>query len=207
MPEPQLTLEARAAVRSYLLRLLAIPTVVVAAIAFVLGFLINEAARQKAYGDAYTTASSKILELAVGAASAASDAEDAKKAVEETSVKLDRLVVEVEQTAARVRTAEGFQKSEEMVAQVVSLLEERDDFQQAIRGDVGARVDELLRWRIAKRPPRENVLVWGDETTSGWREARFCPDKYYACGISVKPESDPKDRPSLSGLRVHCCEL
>ena len=59
---PRLTLEAREAIRQYLLKI-AIPSgVTLTILSFALGFFINDLARQSAYMDAYTTAFERAMD-------------------------------------------------------------------------------------------------------------------------------------------------
>jgi hypothetical protein len=50
--EPRLTLQAEKAIRNYLIKLLAVPSVIVTILSFMLGFLINTGAIKKAEFDA-----------------------------------------------------------------------------------------------------------------------------------------------------------
>lgn len=63
MTEDILTLKAKQAMRSYMLRLVALPGVISVITAFTLGFFVNFVAKESAYNTAFTTASTDIMNL------------------------------------------------------------------------------------------------------------------------------------------------
>lgn len=91
----QLSIQEREAVRKYMLNLIVIPGTLLAVVSFLLGFFINEVAKQSAYNEAYGQATSVIMTTAAEAA--------------KTSGKIDALfaqansfLVEIEETRKRV---------------------------------------------------------------------------------------------------------
>lgn len=63
-----LTLQAKEAVRKYMLTLVVLPGTLLAVVSFFLGFFINEVAKQGAYNEAYSQASGVIMATAAEAA-------------------------------------------------------------------------------------------------------------------------------------------
>lgn len=79
MSEPILTAEAREAVRSYMLSLLAIPSALVALLTFFLGYFAKEVAYQQAYNKAFADAQGRIMQYVEDAAKAGKSADTASK--------------------------------------------------------------------------------------------------------------------------------
>jgi len=66
--DAHLTMQAKEAVRKYMLTLIVIPGTILAVASFLLGFFINEVAKQGAYNEAYSQASGVIMATAAEAA-------------------------------------------------------------------------------------------------------------------------------------------
>lgn len=133
-----LTLEARSAIRSYMLTLVALPGLVVAAATFSLGFFVNEAARGRAYADAYGQASSVMLETA---AKAVESARNAEAAAENASILERRMEEAVEKADEARKQIESTMKS--LSASVASRLGTDEAFQARVTGALQERVETL----------------------------------------------------------------
>lgn len=85
--EPTLSLESREAIRGYLLKLIALPTLILTAVSFLLGFLIREGATQnaytQAYSKAYASATQEFLRLSQSATEAVEIAKGGKRQVDD----------------------------------------------------------------------------------------------------------------------------
>lgn len=125
MKESKLTLEAKEAIRNYMVKIVAFPGVVLTILGFVTGFLVNDVAKKSAYTKAYREASQLILNLTKETSAASYISRKSEKEAE-------KILKEVEDIRAKLRTAEAFQKSEDLVKQVVKTLIERKDFKEVL---------------------------------------------------------------------------
>ena len=175
MPETELTPAAREAIRSYMLRSLAIPGVVLTIVAFLLGFLIKDVAWQSAYNEAYQNAASLILKLASEAAVSAENAEQADKDVKKLLEDARNIVAEADTIRGKLRTAQAFQTSEDVVKDIASELIKRRDLEGLITKKLNSRIKRLEYQfsndvvknndKIALRlPAHNNVLLSGSSS-------------------------------------------
>ena len=123
MSEPQLTIEAKEAIRIYIRRLVTLPASLGTIIAVVLGFLVTDVWTHKAYQEAYDKASDRSLQImeqinrhALEGADAAARA--AAEAEVETA-RLQRLVEEVKKVKRDTDRLKGELQSAENLSKIV----------------------------------------------------------------------------------------
>ncbi len=143
MAEPQLTREAKEAIRTYIITLMAIPGVAISIIMFLLGLFLNDVVKQGAYNEAFKTASSELFTAYQKVAESTEAARQA--AVEAVRLKEDltRAEKEAKDIRASLKTAQAFQQSEQIVDQVVDSLVKRNDFTEKIQKKYTDRLEEV----------------------------------------------------------------
>lgn len=139
MPEPELTAEAKEAIRSYVVKLLVLPATASAVLAFFLGYFIKDVATQTAYTDAYKQASLQILSLSGDAQAAKHNALEATRAAQEgkdevikANTAAQAASLEAQTIRNSLRTLQSLQQSENMVAGVAQDLLARADFKKSL---------------------------------------------------------------------------
>ena len=112
-----------------MLRAIVLPGAVLAVLSFLVGFLLNDVARQGAYNKAYEQASSKIVDIAATASEAAASAKQSSLEGQRLIELANKVVTESEDIQNKLKRAlelqEVFSKSENLTAEVKSAL--RDD--------------------------------------------------------------------------------
>jgi len=204
-----LTEQAKSAIRRYIVHLVTLPGIALTIVAFLMGFLLNDIAVQKANNDAYKDASNKILELTSNVADKASDAEHSAKQVETIADRVNEILKEAEVTRTKLKTAETFQRSEDLVIELSENLSERDDFKNLVTGQLGERVSSLENFVNKKRSPGGAIPVAGEAPWGGWRGATYCPTNHYICGLEqkIEPKQGDGDDTAMNGVRFYCCPL
>lgn len=165
MDKQKLTLEAQAAVRQYMVRLVTLPGVAITIVAFLPGFFVKEVAKQGAYNDAYKVAQASISDLLGEAQKSAINAERMKEVIEQKSQEIKKIHEEANDIRAKLKTAEKFQNSENLVAIIADNLSNRIDFQRSVTGNFGNRLSQVesktgnfrldfKTWKQGQRPKR-----------------------------------------------------
>jgi hypothetical protein len=136
-PDVLLTLQAKEAIRNYLLRLVAFPGIVISLVMFLLGYLINDVARKDAYNNAYANVSERILTLAMSASKAA---EDAKRSSDQTDAARKAAVAtqfEATKISDNLKTAwstvQATANADQLATKVALTLSSNESFKQSVR--------------------------------------------------------------------------
>ena len=195
-----LSLEAQGLVRAYILKLLAIPGILVVILSFILGFFIQETAQKGAYQDAYVKASEAItpiiMKTASDAAIAASEAEGAKKNASE-------IMNEVQAIYEKIKTSELLTSTETQIDSIASNLLAREDFL--------VRVNSMKEFEDYDRKSNSQYIeVQGGGPWGKWHKTTtFCPANYYVCGLNQKVENEQGagDDTALNSVALQCCPL
>ena len=108
MKHPQLDPLAREAIRKYVLSMVILPSAILATVGFALGYAINDWAKGQAYVAAFETSSNKMLDMAVDAARAADDAEEAQKDI--TALVEATVVATAQIEEAQAKASESLEK-------------------------------------------------------------------------------------------------
>lgn len=132
MAEPELTYEAKALIRRYMVSLITLPGILVTVLAFVIGFLINDVAKGKAANDAYENVQQIIINLALGVKDASQDAETNRQHLVETSNKITNILKEAQQTLNSLQSSKAFEQSSASVKELVDQLVKDERFLSAI---------------------------------------------------------------------------
>ena len=89
-----------------------------------------------------------------------------------------------------------------------------DDLSNSLKeltSDVDARITLLeRRYYSASSPGSALELSVGKGGTWGvWTEAKYCPSKYYVCGLQqrAEPTQGKNDDTGVTGIRFYCCSL
>ena len=157
MAEPDLTREAKEAIRSYVLNLV-IPTgTVLALVSFALGFLINDVARKDAYNRAFNEAIKMVLDIVNRVSKAEQEAMRA-------SVVLNEALV----IAGKINASESLSRSDDQIAKIAVELAKNQEFLNAVRSvrvSLGQEIYidyERLDHSFDKKCPEGAVLSgWG----------------------------------------------
>ena len=193
----QLTEEAKSAIRKYMLAMIAVPGVVLSIVAFAMGYLINDVAKQSAYHDAYKDASGRILNLSEQVAMAVSDARSQAKEIAEIQSKLRAVDNEATEMHSKIKTAravaDAFSSTQNVVEAVKVSLVQDQKFSAKIKksvigiskiknsvvvsGDVDVPKNKWGR-AIEKIGYGNGVHAWKNKSVS-------CPDGHYVVGIEV----------------------
>jgi len=136
-PDALLTYQAKEAIRSYLLRLVALPAIAVSLVMFLLGYLINDVARKDAYNDAYIQVSDRILTLAMSASKAADDAKRSSDQIESArkgavAAQLESAKISDSLKTALV-TAQATANADQLAARVAQTLGGNESFRQSVK--------------------------------------------------------------------------
>jgi len=127
--EPELTPEARQAIRLYMLTLVTLPALLVSIATFFLGYFVKDIATASAFNQAYTAASGQILKMTQDAtqaniqataakdqaSAAATQVASAAKEADQTSQKLPALLTQQQANVAKISeqvTSDLLQKPE-----------------------------------------------------------------------------------------------
>jgi hypothetical protein len=120
LSEPQLTEKSKAAIRGYLLKLFALPAIILAILSFMLGFSIREGATSRALTQALDKIWPEIEKATQTAAAATASAE-------QTKIEAARTKEELQQTKA---LQDALQKKDALVAELAPII--KADLQKAM---------------------------------------------------------------------------
>ena len=193
----RLTEEAKGLIRKYVITLVAIPGAVLSIVAFAMGYMINDIAKQNAYHDAYRDASGRILSISERATRALADAEHQQQEIEQIREQLSIISSEATELQGKIRRTEeiveAFKNAEHLVVSVKDLLLGDENFLDRIRrsyiglsgneksvsvsGDIEVPMNE---WGgdLKKITYGNGVHEWKNKSIS-------CPPGYYVVGIDV----------------------
>ncbi|MCG7941451.1 MAG: hypothetical protein N0C88_21750 [Candidatus Thiodiazotropha lotti] len=180
MESGKLTPEAETAVRKYMLHLVSLPAILGSVIMFVMGYLVNEVASGRAYNEAYKEASEKVLSFTEQAALAAHDADRTKQDIEQIRVELDSIRTEAIEIRGKLKTAQAFQSSENIVSEVTKSLANRKDFKDSILAitekqlaDINRRVESAhsringVRLHVTRKSVSPQFACGGEQKENG----------------------------------------
>jgi hypothetical protein len=175
-PTGKLTLRGEKAIRTYVLRLCAIPSAILSGGLFILGFMMNEVARGSAYNDAYKDAQDQILAFASRAIEAAQSAKSSADQIDATKGAALAAKVEADAVIASLRTAG------ETASAVASGQEVTDGVANALlKNDVFLKTVKL---RLTNDQPLE-MVGYGDGVHAWQPKSANCPEGAYVVGIRV----------------------
>lgn len=207
MGENKLTQEAKDAIRGYMVRLVALPGVVVALAAFALGFFLNEVARQGAFNEAYKDASIHILKLGVKASEAVTKAENSKALVENLVDEVKGTVEKSNELERRLETANALTIADNLVNQVAETIVSQRNFSDDLKGEFGVRLNELETLLDGTRKNEERCS-WtnvGYNKSHGHDNNRWCPKGSYISQLDIDSCSKGPDCPVIRSVR--CCSV
>jgi hypothetical protein len=175
-PDRKLTLEAREAVRAYVLKLAALPVVAVSILSFALGFGVNEAARGAAYAAAYSAASKSALDQVAAAAHAGSKADSARERIERIEARLETVSNRANKSATAVeqelKRVQAF--SAEKLSEMATALAKDGGFRTSLANVSNEQLATLGKevGSLARR------LEWKDVTASAGPFNPSCEYKF-----------------------------
>lgn len=179
--EVQLSYAAEKAIRGYLFKVFLPAGTILGVVLFILGLLIKHGAENQAARDAFDAAKPQILESIRAASAAESDARRVAEA-------LRNLQLEAERINDKLRTAEAFTKSNDLVVQIADNLSMRKDFLDRVSG-VTAQID-IIRARIdtiqsvLQSAPHNPLPASGGNAQTG-----TCPNGAYMVGARMQSDS------------------
>ena len=164
--EPVLNLESKEAIRGYLLKLIAVPTIILAAISFLIGFLIREGATQSAYTEAYTkaysSATQEFLRMSQSATETVETAKGAKRQV-------DDLLKDVKEVS---KVAEALKEAKNLVEDTSKRLSTDPKFVASVTAGIGTGGSTA-------------AAGYGAGAWSNVVKTARCPAGYFATGVEV----------------------
>jgi len=196
---PNLSHEARALIRQYLLRLVAPGGAVALVMASFLGYAVNELVIGSAYQDAYSGAFSNVMNTIESNASAAAVARAQAETARDGALQVQRELNEVIQD---VSTSELLTSTERQISEIANALSGRSEFI--------ARVDGMQEFRDFNREVSPvTVDVPGGTGWGAWRAEVYCPRNHYVCGVRQRVEGSQGrgDDTSVNDIELRCCPL
>lgn len=160
MPESSdkdvLTLQAKEAIRGYLLKLIVLPGIASVVVSFLVGFFIKDVAQARAYNDAYKEVAGDVRQLLISINQTKADIETSKGQIERIKTdaatmqaELDRVLKSARTTEDSLRTAAALQTSEKVVADIAGTLVKRDDFKTAVASGIATDLQRLQKELVA----------------------------------------------------------
>ncbi|MEM0953190.1 MAG: hypothetical protein AAGI24_03525 [Pseudomonadota bacterium] len=143
MSNVELTVGARAAIRSYLFKIVALPSFVVAAFGGITGFMIVEVAMQHARNNAYSEAQDFILAVVKDVTQAREEARYSADEVDRLLNEARALAIEAEEIRAKITLAEAFQKSDDLVQEVADVVTSEQNVEELLAKKLDARIRKL----------------------------------------------------------------
>lgn len=132
-----------------MVKLVALPGVLLTILGFVFGFFINDVAIEGAYNRAYEGASQLILNLTKEASDAVGHSRRIAKETNELKSDIERTLGKANAMIKRFETAEAIQQSEKSVGKVVETLLARDDFKKIVlEASSGINLFSVDKYRI-----------------------------------------------------------
>ena len=206
MNEPTLTAEAKEAIRSYMLRLIALPSLLVAIIAFVSGFLVNDVAKQGAFNKAYQDAAQNIYTLTREAADAVSKANQSKEDLEKLVVEVEDVVEQSDTLREKLKTVRTLtQQSEQFVTDVSTDIMNRSDFHNTLAGSFGDRVTTLENEIDAFGKGECSWVSVGYDKSHRHEAGEWCSKGSFIRQIDIDGCGDPGNCPIIRS--VQCCKV
>jgi len=177
-PDVLLTLQAKEAIRIYLLRLVALPGIVISLVMFLLGYLINDVARKDAYNNAYANVSERILNLAMSASKAADDAKRSSDQAEAARISAVATQFEATKITDSLKTAwataQATANADQLAAKVAQTLGSNESFKQSVRLSLSGGVftkagygSGVHEWKEKAAQCGPNSIVVGIEVEYG----------------------------------------
>jgi hypothetical protein len=175
--------EAKAAIRSYMLKVATPSAIALSVVSAVIGFLINEWARGEAYVKAYGEASQNVMQMATSAGQARGQAElflaetkTMNEAISKIGEQIKRQKIEVD---------EFLNKNYQEIA--AALLRD-DEFRKTLAGldakELQALISSLSRLKV-------DLTKWSANPAVNGQESRIsdCPPGAYAVGFAFQDEA------------------
>ena len=133
----ELTQEAKASIRQYILSLVAIPSVILSASMFFLGYFIKDVAAAKAYNDAYQLQFAEISKLRSESDKAKSSAAESKLVAQDAVEELQAANKEAERLLNRIQK---LSQSEELRKQLATTILSDHEFSSILRAPLIERI-------------------------------------------------------------------
>ena len=207
MSGEKLTLEAKEAIRNYMLRMVAIPGFLVAVLAFALGFLINDVAKKDAFNEAYREATDRVLKHTEDVWAAAREANEHKKRVEALVKDIETVNQQADQLSAKLNSFRALSETEELVQAVAIDVVNRSDFGDRLVGEMGERV-QTLEITLGSIAQGNDSCSWesvGYNKSHGHDMAPWCPQGTFIRQIDIDGCGSGENCPTIG--RVKCCSV
>ena len=164
--EPVLNLESREAIRGYLLKLIALPTIILTAVSFLLGFLIREGATQTAYTEAYSkayaSATQEFLRLSQSATETVETAKSGRR-------QIDDLLKDVKEVT---EVAKALKEAKNLVEDTSKRLASDPSFVSAVTAGISTS-------------GKTEAAGYGSGAWINTVKSARCPAGYFATGVEV----------------------
>ena len=127
-------------IRRYMVKVITIPSIGLAVMAFFIGFYLEKGATLDAYHAAYQDAMGRVLSLTISSTEAIADAKASRRETEILLREARSLEKEAEQLRNQLLTHQEFQSTENLVQNVAENLASREDFGERVAKDVDTRI-------------------------------------------------------------------
>ena len=207
---PELTQFAKAAIRRYLLLLVAPLGTVLMIVAFAAGYFIHDVYGQRGANEAYSHASNEILKIIHEGAKTVSSAQHSTRQSDFLVQELNDIIEDANKMKVSLETATSLtQGADQIVEEVANNLAARDDFRDVLSGGLIERVEVIEGSLMKERKPDPPIHTPGEGPWGGWTGAAFCPQNAYICGLEQKIEARQgrDDDTAMNGIRFFCCPL
>ena len=203
----KLTLEAKEAIRNYMIRLVAIPGFLGLALASILGFLINDIAKEVAFNEAYREATDRVMKHTEDVWAAARAADEQKERVEALVKDIEAVSQKADELSAKLNSFKAISETEELVHAVATDVVNRSDFGNMLAGEIGDRVQTLesTLGRIAQGSESCSWETVGYDKSHGHNMAPWCPSGTFIRQFDIDGCSSGENCPEIG--RVHCCSV
>jgi uncharacterized protein (DUF4415 family) len=210
MAPPELTHESKAAIRNYLLTVIALPGICIALLPFAVSYFVKDVATQRAELEAERALQArvakietdvnvklddlneKILQFTIESLKAQAAATSALREARQTLETAEELKKQTERLKISADVIQGIQKAGDFTQGVIASLQESENFIQA----VGASAVGKGKW---------GTELFVSETTLVAGGAISCRDGTYATGIkTITGEPSNKCPSCLIALQVTC---
>jgi hypothetical protein len=150
MADPELTLEAREAIRSFLIKWFTLPGTIGAIVVFLLGFYIKDVAQQKATNDAFSLWQATMMKLTDEVKESKSKADTASreidvmmKQIQETGKRANEFSQTISGLDQKLQTTKAFQDSDTNVQKIADIIAQDPRIRDKIL-DIGKNVNDRI---------------------------------------------------------------
>lgn len=216
MNEDELTLGAKEALRKYVFSLLILPSAILTAVGFALGYAVNDWAKGQAYVAAFETSADKMLDMAVNAGRAVDDAEEAQNDITRVVEYTVRARSEIEdahrkasEALQKINAVDVFDSANKKIDQIADAVLTKTNIEERVSAKFDTRLTNIESINSKLRDSKEGtvVTVSGGGPWGSWKQVSYCPTNHYVCGLQqrVEKKQGDGDDTALNSVNMVCC--